>query len=87
MLGVLDYMEFEWEVRLRRIGCTGLSRLNLWRKVLSDMPQLQQRLAQPSVFDSSTLPRPVTDLSGATSRSISAVPCTVCARRSGSLLS
>lgn len=59
MLGVLAYIEEE--VRSTRTGYTGLSHLGLWRKVVRDTPRLQQCLAQPSVFDSSTLLCPVTD--------------------------
>ena len=59
ILGVLAYIEEE--VRSTRTGYTGLSHLDLWRKVVRDTPRLQQCLAQPSVFDSSTLLCPVTD--------------------------
>ena len=50
MRGVIDYIEDE--LKTQRVGYEGLSRLELWRKVLKGMLQLQTCLAQPDVFDS-----------------------------------
>ena len=58
MRGVFDYIEEE--LRTARPGYQGLSRFQLWKKVLHSMPKLSQCLGQPSVFESSTLPRAVT---------------------------
>ena len=58
MRGVFDYIEDELKAQR---GYEGLSRLKLWRKVLRDMPQLQECLAQPAVFNSHAAQRPVED--------------------------
>ncbi len=59
MRGVFDHIEEE--LKRDNTGYAGLSRRSLWLQVIRSKPQLRECLAQPAVFNSSTLPRPVTN--------------------------
>lgn len=51
MRGVFEFIEEE--LRYKRTGYSGLTRAELWKKVLTEKPKLREDILDPAAFDSS----------------------------------